>query len=53
MSIKKLIGKVKCFFGIHELCDEEWTDSYGWGEIYLYSTNFCKRCNKIINKKLD
>ena len=53
MSIKKLIGKVLCFFGIHKYDKYDWGDHYGWGEVYLFSTNFCKRCDKIINKKLD
>lgn len=51
--MKTIINRFLCWIGHHELDDEEWQDSYGWSEQYLHSTNFCKHCNKMIQRKLD
>ena len=51
--MKNIIGNFLCWLGIHKLDEDEWHDSYGWGEEYLYSTNYCKRCNEMIQQKLD
>lgn len=39
--MKKLLGKLKCFFGFHYWIDNGWAD--GSGNYFKYK---CKRCNK-------
>ena len=51
--MKNIIGKILCWVGIHKLDEDEWQDSYSWGEEYLHSTNCCVRCNKMVQRKLD
>lgn len=51
--MKIIIGKFLCWLGIHKLDEDEWHDAYGWNEEYLHSNNFCKRCNKMIQRRLD
>ena len=52
LHMKIIIGKFLCWLGTHELDEDEWHDAYGWNEEYLHSNNFCKRCNKMIQRRL-
>lgn len=47
------LRKVLCWLGIHKLDEDEWYDSYGWGEEYLHSINYCECCGKEIQKNLN
>jgi hypothetical protein len=49
--MKKILEKILCrWFGIHKVNEDEWTDSFGWGEKYLGQTNWCSRCGEMIKR---
>jgi hypothetical protein len=49
--MKKILEKILCrWFGIHKVDEDEWKDSFGWGEEYLGQTNWCSRCGEMIKR---